>query len=105
VTIYNNGLGYKDGYRVRSGGAEAESASGTVTGFIPVKRGDILSLYPAFENYNTNNAINFADINFVNLGQITDTGQAYGICAGKTSTYFTSVVGNMSVLNFTDLMD
>ena len=105
VTIYNNGLGYKDGYRVRSGGEEAESTSGTATGFIPIKRGDIVRIYPAFENYNTNNAINFADMNFVNLGQITDTGQAYGICAGKTSTYFTSVINNMSVLNYTDSMD
>lgn len=34
--------GYKDGYRVRSGGAEGAHGSGTCTGFIPVKGGDIV---------------------------------------------------------------
>lgn len=42
-TIYNGGLGYKEGYRIRSGGAEAEYNS-VCTGFIPVKSGDVVRL-------------------------------------------------------------
>lgn len=33
---YNGGLGYKDGYRLNSSGAEVVSSTGFVTGFIPV---------------------------------------------------------------------
>lgn len=39
---YNNGLGYKDGYRVRSGGAEYTNNASSCTGFIPLKIGETL---------------------------------------------------------------
>lgn len=80
VTIYNNGLGYKDGYRVRSGGAEVEQGSTTsCTGFIPFKKGDVLRIYPQFHGLNIVNAINYANASFQNIGQATGSG-GYGIC-------------------------
>ena len=105
VTIYNGGLGYKDGYRIRSGGTEASSADATSTGFIPFKKGDVLRIYPKFNGLNTINAINFADASFNNLGQKTDSGAAYGICAGSGSTYLTDVIDGVSTLTYTDAFD
>lgn len=44
VTIYNGGLGYKNGYRLSSSGSESSSGVSTVTGFIPAKAGDIIRI-------------------------------------------------------------
>ena len=41
-TIYNGGLGYKRGYRLRSGGAEVEFETGMCSGYIEVKPGDVV---------------------------------------------------------------
>lgn len=105
VTIYNGGLGYKDGYRVRSGGAEAANSYSTITGFIPFNKGDVLRIYPKFIGLNNINAINFSDGNFNNLGQINDNGAAYGICATNTDNYLTSVIDGISTLTYTDSID
>jgi hypothetical protein len=105
VTIYNGGLGYKDGYRIRSGGAESASNNCVCTGFIPLKAGDTLRIYPPFRGFNTNNTINFADGNFGNLGQINDSGSAYGICATNRNAYMTSVVNGVTTLTLTDAND
>jgi len=102
VTIYNSGVGYKDGYRVRSGGAEQQYAGGCCTGFIPFKVGDTLRIYPSFSGENALNAINFSDGSFNNLGQVTDSGVYYGIC---NSSYKTSVVDGVSTLTLTDSHD
>lgn len=95
-TIYNGGLGYKDGWRVRSGGAEAESYYCVCTGYIPYKKDDKLYFYPPFFGDNTGNAINFYDGAFNCIGQITDTGNYYGIC---NSSFKTKVVNGVSVLD------
>lgn len=102
--IYN-GVGYKNGYRIRSGGVEAEASDATCTGFIPFKKGDILRIYPAFVERNTNNAINFADASFTNLGQITDSGASYGVCQYKLSIYDSVVVDGVSTLTYSDDFD
>lgn len=99
TTIYNGGLGYKDGYRVRSGGAEAEQAGSSCTGFIPFTKSDQLYVYPQFTNQNTNNAVNFYDSSFACLGQITDSGAAYGICASAVAAFKTTAVNGVSVLD------
>lgn len=101
-TIYNGGLGYKNGYRIRSGGAESESTNASCTGFIPFKKGDKLYIYPPFEGLNTQNAINFADKTFTNLGQVVDTGGGYGICSSKPSAFKTSVINGVSVLDLSE---
>ena len=98
-SIYNNGQGYKDNCRVRSGGAEVAASECVCTGFIPIKKGKTLEISPAFTGGNTDNAINFADANFTNLGQIVDAGTAYGIC---TSAYKSTVVDGKSVLALDD---
>lgn len=100
VTIYNNGLGYKDGYRVRSGGAEATQSTSSCTGYIPYKKGDILYIYPPFISENTSNAINFYDESFTCLGQVTDSGAVYGFC---TSAFKTKVENGVSVLNISNV--
>ena len=95
-TIYNGGLGYKDGYRLRSGGAEGESAGVTITGFIPFVKGDKLYIYPPFNGGNTWNTVNFYDSSFAHLGQITDSGMCYGFC---TKAFKTTLDGGVSVLD------
>lgn len=81
VTIYNGGKGYKDGYRIRSGGAEGATTAGSCTGFIPVKGGDAVyfSGWDFSAKYNEN-AVNVADSSFTNIGQFAGQGE-YGIFA------------------------
>ena len=70
VTIYNGGKGYKDGYRVRSGGAEGTTANGTCTGFIPVKPGDVVRMAGYdFQSAVSENAINAYSADFGHYGQ------------------------------------
>ena len=104
VTIYNNELGYKDEYRIRSGGDDSISTGCSCTGFIPFVKGDKLYIYPAFTGQNTSNAINFADKTFTNLGQVTDSGSGYGICAvNGIAVGKTEVVNGVSVLDISNI--
>lgn len=96
TAIYNGGKGYKDGYRVRSGGAEAEAWWITITGYIPYKKGDKLYIYPPFVGGNSENTVNFYDSSFACLGQVTDSGGYYGFC---NSSFKTKVVNGVSVLD------
>lgn len=96
VTIYNNGKGYKDDYRVRSGGAEAYEAGVSCTGYIPYVKGDILRIWPPFNGGNTWNTVNFYDGGMSCLGQITDGGTPYG---NITTAYKTKLVNGVSVLD------
>lgn len=89
VTIYNGGLGYKQGYRVRSGGAEAGQGGATCTGFIKVDPGDVIRVSGCpFSDSETANAINASDSSFTNLGQLTPSYPAgYGIFGSTASEY------------------
>ena len=85
VTIYNGGIGYKIGYRVRSDGAEVAVSEmpASCTGFIPLKAGDVVRLsgYDALKAQATN-AINVSNSNKENLGQaIANSSGGYGIFA------------------------
>lgn len=104
ITIYNTS-GYKDGYRVRSGGAEDKTDWATCTGFIKVERGQKIRIYPPFQGSNVANAINFSNGDRENLGQITDTGSAQGICAGKANIYKTTIEDGVSTLTLTEEHD
>jgi len=89
-TIYNNGLGYKEGYRVRSGGTEAANATSTITGYIPIKGGEFVEIYGVdFFHANSDNAINVSDSSFENLGQIVANyaTAGYGIFADEYRAY------------------
>lgn len=80
-TIYNGGLGYKDGYRVRSGGAEGAAALASCTGFIHAVGGDIVRLSGYDVKYNNNeNAINVYNASHTHLGQVS-ANYYYGIFA------------------------
>ena len=97
VTIYNGGLGYKDGYRVRSGGAEVGAGDAFCTGFIPVKGGDAIYLSGwNFSHASAANAINVSDSNRNNIGQFTMQPASYGILNAYDGAYkeysFSSVV-------------
>lgn len=89
VTIYNGGLGYKSGYRVRSGGAESEQAMASCTGFIPVKGLSTIRVAGTngtFADNGVNQAINVYDSSFTNLGQIvSNSTSGYGIFASDGS--------------------
>ena len=81
-SVYNGGLGYKNGYRIRSGGAETSQNNAACTGFIPVSGGDVIRIYGwnRYSNPGTAaNAVNVADAAFANLGQISNSN--YGIFA------------------------
>ena len=94
-TIYNGGLGYKNGYRIRSGGAEGALASSAHTGFIPVNGGDVIRI--SGMNYSDGNghgsAMNVSDSNFTNIGQFSMQSGDYGIFESTYKSYNrTSVV-------------
>lgn len=81
--IYN-GCGYKNGYRVRSGGAEAAMGAVSCTGFIPVNGGDKVRLSGYDFNASANglaNTINVYNSSFNVLGQIASNynNAGYGI--------------------------
>lgn len=82
-SIYN-GTGYKDGYRVRSGGAESASSGVSCTGFIPCQPGDVVRISGYQEPDSTFvMTVNASDADFANLGQIASNYPAagYGIFA------------------------
>ena len=47
--IYNN-IGYKDGYQINDSGAEEELGHKSVTGFIPIKKGDTIRIKGVYNN-------------------------------------------------------
>lgn len=78
--IYN-GTGYKNGYRVRSGGAEGEAKS-VCTGFIPAKPGNVMYLQCPTDGVfltttATGSAINIYNASKTHLGQMA-TNALYG---------------------------
>ena len=93
-TIYNGGLGYKNGYRVRSGGGEGATNQGACSGFIPVKGGDIVRMSGWDFSYEANeNAINVADSTHTNIGQFTMNPAQYGIFTSAYQAYsYNSVI-------------
>lgn len=87
-TIYNGGLGYKDGYRVRSNGEETAVDFVTITGFIPVNGGDVVRISGCdFSRASNGNAVNAADSSFTNLGQLTSQPSFYGIFNDAYKSY------------------
>lgn len=98
TTIYNGGLGYKNGYRLRSGGAEGASTNASHTGYIPIKPNDIVYLSGYNAMYaNAENAINVYDESHTNIGQITKNVPAagYGIFESIYAAYcWDSIVEN-----------
>lgn len=90
ITIYNGGLGYKDGYRIRSGGLEGEASNASHTGYIPIKAGYVvyMSGYPVLNN-TTANAINVYDSTHTNIGQAVGNmpSNGYGIFASTYKAY------------------
>lgn len=82
-TIYNGGKGYKDGYRVRSGGGEGEFASASCTGYIPIKAGDVVRWKGVtLVRGGADNAINVFDSSYTNIGQVVQNSDpGYGIFA------------------------
>lgn len=100
-SIYNDGLGYKNGYRVRSGGAEATQTNATITGFIKVNAGDVVRISGCVFSWEwgTNTAINVADSSFTNLGQLVGNSIGYGIF---TDVDLKTTYGKDSVIQETD---
>lgn len=103
VTIYNGGLGYKEGYRVRSGGAEQATTNTACTGFIPFKKGDVLRIYPAFAGQNIVNSINFANSSRTNIGQASGTTAMYGICTYAPDEWNAAVTSNVNGVTVIDM--
>lgn len=91
-SIYNS-TGYKNGYRIRSGGAEGAQSGSTCTGFIPVKGGDVVRISGCTFGYPQNgNAVNVANASFTNIGQFTMLPAHYGIFLEGYSAYAASSV-------------
>ena len=82
TVIYNDGVGYKNGYRVRSNGEETTSQNATCTGYIPAKAGDVVRWSGVSTgNGGAENAINIFDGGYTNLGQAVENSRdnGYGI--------------------------
>lgn len=97
TTIYNGGFGYKNGYRIRSGGAEAAQIYSVCSGFIPVKPLSTVRVYGCNFGTGVNSAVNVSDSTFKNIGQLVgNTAPGYGIfgSGGAYSSY-----GRDSVVN------
>ena len=83
-TIYN-GIGYKNGYRIRSGGEEQAFGGASCTGYIKVKPNDVIRIsgFNIKNSSYTANVINISDSEFVNLGQWSaNYAGGYGNLAG-----------------------
>lgn len=82
-SIYN-GVGYKDDYRIRSGGGYAAQVGARHTGYIPAVAGDIIRLSGwNFNHSSASNAINFSNAEFTSIGQFTTQPASYGIILGN----------------------
>lgn len=94
VTIYNGGLGYKNGYRIRSGGAEGALSTSAHTGFIKVQGGDVIRIsggdFGSVAGHGS--AMNVADSTRTNIGQFSMLSGEYGIFAGTYNSYSKSSV-------------
>lgn len=92
--VYNDGLGYKDGYTLTSEGGEATGGRFTLTGFIPAKQGVTVriggSAFADYTEYGTRMAAYDADFNF--LGQRNGS-QWDAICTvtSEDNTSFTGI--------------
>ena len=89
-SIYNGGLGYKNGYRIRSGGAELAYDGACCTGFIPVNGASVLRVsgYSSdFKAGGVRSSVNAFDAGFTNLGQIVGNYSGYGIFADPWTAY------------------
>ena len=72
---YNNGLGYKEGYRLNASGNEAAYSNYSVSGYIPVSAGD--------------------EIRVINIGEVS----GYSIYAYGYDNQFAVVGANLAALN------
>lgn len=72
---YNNGLGYKLGYRTNSGGLESVSEGSACTGFIPAVTGDTVRVNFASPDFHPW-YINMYDSGHIHIGIVPLTGQA-----------------------------
>lgn len=87
-TIYNNGLGYKRGYRVRSAGAETEQNKAIISGYIKVQDNDIIRICSYDFNYGgVTNAINVYDSSYNCIGQFTTQPAGYGVLLNNDLGY------------------
>lgn len=79
VTIYNGGLGYKSGYRVRSGGAEIAVDNASCTGYIPVMPGDVVRVSGVNNKWGSgyHNAFNAYYDDFTLAGQVAGNNSNY----------------------------
>ena len=96
-SIYNDGLGYKQGYRVRSGGVEIAEASCSCIGFLKATSGDVITVRKCdFKSSKTaGNAVNVYDNNFTNLGQMcANADSGYGILSKVSGGSCNSIITN-----------
>lgn len=76
---YNNGKGWKPGYRLNSNGEETELAGSAVTGFIPVKFGDVVRFknFPYVPNENVESSVNYIAIYNANFEPIASASEKF----------------------------
>ena len=97
-TIFNGGLGYQNGIRLSSSGETKEHVNSTVSGYIPVKPGDVIRIVGIdWGSFNTNNYMCVYDDAFNYLGAAYGRFKTYGSSA-------TFVHDECSVLNEHDAL-
>lgn len=104
-SIYNNGLGYINGYRLNSSGGLTAGANSSATGFIPAKKGDIFYLagaewFPPKNGDCYYSYISFFDENFTKLAHINQyigTNNEYGISNMAAGSVLVNTKANHSI--------
>lgn len=69
---YNDGQGWKDHYRLNSTGVESAYSGESVTGFIPVSYGDVITIQNAIQGSNTS-YFHYYDSSFAQIEKIPDS--------------------------------
>lgn len=91
---YNNGLGYKEGYRVNSSKVEYEESGYCCTGYIPVKPGQTLRIKNATHSSGSNNTVTYFKEDF-----------SAGNAIIYNSTFVNSLVDGVYTLTLTSAAD
>jgi len=85
-----NGAGYKENYRLSSDGSEKTGTNGIITGFIPVKPGDVIRVASIGKiiNWpiaNATNCIHYYDSGKESVGRFMGAGTVSGVCTAANS--------------------
>ena len=93
-SIYNDGLGYKTGYRLNSAGEETISTTSAITGYIPYENGDVFRLKATNGLFQTPQYIYGYDENFNTVRLVLACATVYDTVITKDGYYGKGGIGD-----------